>query len=153
MDDFNRSSTALVSRNNTEYVPCANSDVQNTIQVTIPTTQVAPSWATRYKLVIKPDKESYETIYSSIFFNDSLTGTEWFMIEAENARKVEEGTRLIVKADTTGAIGKCTFATVLEKGSYAKDFIQPPPVALDGTTEIPVPDDGLCETKAGTKAG
>jgi hypothetical protein len=47
MDDFNRSSTALVSPNNTVQIPCANSALKNSIQVTIPTTQKAPSWATR----------------------------------------------------------------------------------------------------------
>lgn len=68
MDDYNRSSTALVSPNNTVHVPCSASDTKNSIQVTIPTTQVAPYWATRYKFVIKPDEENYDTIYSSIFF-------------------------------------------------------------------------------------
>jgi hypothetical protein len=68
MDNFNRSSTALVSENNTEYVPCGNADLTNRIKVTIPVQQLAPSWATRYKFCIKADKDTYETIYTNLFF-------------------------------------------------------------------------------------
>ena len=49
MDDFNRSSTALVSPQNTVQIPCANSIDKNSIQVTIPSQQLAPKWASRYK--------------------------------------------------------------------------------------------------------
>jgi hypothetical protein len=51
-------------------VPCGNSDTKNSIFVTIPVSQVAPYWATRYKFVIKADRDTYETIYSNIFFVD-----------------------------------------------------------------------------------
>ena len=70
MDDFNRSSTALVSTNNTVNVPCSASTTKNEINVTIPPSQRAPSWASRYKLCLKPDRDTYNTIYSSIFIND-----------------------------------------------------------------------------------
>ena len=66
MDEFNRSTTALVSPDNTEFVPCGDSASKNSIQVIIPPTQIAPYWATRYKFVIKADAENYETIYSNI---------------------------------------------------------------------------------------
>lgn len=39
MDDFNRSTTAIVSPNNTVHVPCGLSSFKNSIQVTIPPTQ------------------------------------------------------------------------------------------------------------------
>lgn len=68
MDEFNRATPTLVSLNNTEHFPCGMSYFKNSIQVTIPTTQIAPSWAKRYKFVVKPDKEKYETIYTNIFF-------------------------------------------------------------------------------------
>jgi hypothetical protein len=73
MDEFNRATTALVSPNNTEHIPCGLSAFKNSIQVTIPATQSPPAWATRYKFVIKPDEENYETIYCSIFFQDPIT--------------------------------------------------------------------------------
>ena len=138
MDDFGRSSTALVSPNNTVHVPCSASDTQNAIQVTIPVTQKAPFWATRYKFVIKPDEENYETIYSSIFFTDPLSNNAYFLLEGENARKVEQGDRLIVKADTNGATNNCVYATVLEKESKAEGFIEIPS-ELDPNVNIPVP--------------
>ena len=84
MDEFNRSSTALVSKNNTINVPCGNAKYKNYIQVTIPSSplpQIAPEWATRYKFVIKPDREGYDTIYSNLFFNDPLTSNTYFLYE------------------------------------------------------------------------
>jgi len=115
MDDFNRATTALVSPNNTVYVPCGNSNLKNSIQVNIPITQIAPSWATRYKLVIKPNAEGYETIYSNIFYTEVGTNYVWFLLEGENAKKVEIGDRYIVKADSNGPMETCAYATVLDK--------------------------------------
>jgi hypothetical protein len=125
MDEFNRSSTALVSLNNTEYVPCSNSDTKNSIYVTIPTSQVAPYWAKRYKFVIKPDQENYDTIYSSIFFSSPTDNAVYFLLEGENARKVERGDRFIVKRDSNGPTQTCVYATVLEIESKIKGFIEP----------------------------
>ena len=138
MDDFNRSTTALVSPNNTVHVPCSASDTKNSIQVTIPATQKAPYWATRYKFVIKPDEENYDTIYSTIFFNDPLTNNVFFLLEGENARKVQQGDRLIVKADTNGPTQSCVYTTVLEKESQVEGFIEIPS-ELDPLVNIPVP--------------
>lgn len=138
MDDFNRSTTALVSPNNTVNVPCSASDTKNSIQVTIPIEQKPPYWATRYKFVIKPDEETYDTIYSSIFFNDPLTNNTFFLLEGENARKVQAGDRLIVKADTNGPTNRCVYTTVLEKESQVEGFIEIPS-AVDPDVNIPVP--------------
>jgi hypothetical protein len=125
MDMYNRSTTALVSPNNTEHIPCGFSPNKNGIRVTIPFTQVAPAWATRYKFVIKPDAEKYEIIYSNLFFTDENTNEVWFYLEGENARKVEIGDRYIVKADTSGPLLNCAYATVLDKAVQAADFITP----------------------------
>jgi hypothetical protein len=138
MDDFNRSTTALVSQNNTVHVPCSASNSKNSIQVTIPTAQKPPYWATRYKFVIKPDEETYDTIYSSIFFNDPLTNNTFFLLEGENARKVQAGDRLIVKADTNGPVKSCVYTTVLEKESQVEGFIEIPSV-IDPTLDVAVP--------------
>jgi hypothetical protein len=138
MDDFNRSTTALVSPNNTVHIPCSASESKNSIQVTIPATQKPPYWATRYKFVIKPDEETYDTIYSSIFFNDPLTNNTFFLLEGENARKVQAGDRLIVKADTNGPTNRCVYTTVLEKESQVEGFIEIPSV-IDPDVNIPVP--------------
>jgi len=125
MDEFNRSSTALVSLNNTEHISCSLSSYKNSIQVTIPTSQIAPYWAKRYKFVIKPDKENYETIYSNLFFKDPASNNVYFYLEGENARKVEQGDRLIVKTDSDGPTFSCSYATVLEKEVKQEGFITP----------------------------
>jgi hypothetical protein len=125
MDEFNRASTALVSPNNAVHIACGFSANKNSIQVTIPPTQIAPYWATRYKFVIKPDEENYETIYSNLFFTDPDTNAVWFLLEGENTKKVEVGDRFIVKADSNGPKTNCAYATVLEKTAQASGFIVP----------------------------
>lgn len=129
MDDFGRSTTALVSKNNTEHVPCGYSSNKNSIRVTIPSSpnkQIAPYWATRYKFAIKPDSEGYDTIYCNQFFADPDSNSVWFLLEGENSRKIEEGDRLIVKADTSGPLQTCAYATVLEKVAQPENFIEVP---------------------------
>ncbi len=127
MDEFNRASAPLVSDSNTIHIPCEGSNEQNKIEVVIPSTQIAPSWATRYKFVVKPDTEEYDTIYSQIFFNDPDSNATYFLLEGENAAKIEEGDRLIVKRDTTGVSNRCVYATVLEKEAKESAFVDTAP--------------------------
>ena len=116
MDEFGRSTTALVSPSNAVQVPCKNSVFKNEIKIEIPTTQIAPSWATSYKFAIKPDEKGYNTIYANLFFLNQVAGSKVFiLLEGENARKVEEGDRYIVKKDLNGPLSSCSYVTVLEK--------------------------------------
>ena len=149
MDDFNRASTALVSLNNTVNIPCADSDQQNKIRATIPIQQIAPAWATRYKFCIKQDKENYFNVYSSFFFRDPTTSADYFLIEGQNTRKVEEGDLLKVKTDTVGALNRCAFATVLEKKSQTRDFLDPKPVDANDN-ELVVPPGTYMKIRANT---
>ena len=123
MDEFNRATTALVSTNNAEHVPCGYSANKNSIQVTIPPTQRAPKWATRYKFVIKPDAEKFETIFSNLFFVNPETNAGWLLLEGENMRKVESGDRLIVKSDSKGVVANCTYTVVLDKQAQQAGFV------------------------------
>jgi len=138
MDEFGRSTTALVSPYNTEHVPCSLSENKNSILVTIPDSQVAPYWATKYKFVIKPNQENYETIYSNIFFIDPQTSYAYFLLEGENSRKVEVGDRLIVKRDSSGAVDSCAYATVLDKQAEPDDFLTIPSPSSP-STNISIP--------------
>jgi len=138
MDEFNRSSTALVSPDNTVQIPCANSASKNSIQVTIPTTQVAPSWATRYKFVIKPDEDTYDTIYSNVYFEDPSSNAAYFLLEGESAAKVEDGDRLIVKSDINGPTQNCVYTTVLEKEVQEEGFLTIPTGQTDPVTGDPI---------------
>ena len=127
MDEFNRATPANVSQLNTVHVPCGNSDLKNSITVTIPPSQIAPYWAKRYKFVCKSDQHIYETIYSNIWFTNTSDQQTYFLLQGESARKVENGDRFIVKADTNGPTASCIYATVLEKQSYASGTIQTTP--------------------------
>lgn len=127
MDEFNRATPANVSLLNSVHVPCNYSIYSNSITVTIPPTQIAPYWAKRYKFVCKADMAGYETIYSNIFFTDEDTSNVYFLLQGENARKVEEGDRFIVKRDALGPTTSCIYATVLEKQSYGAGDITTTP--------------------------
>ena len=135
MDEFGRSSTALVSNSNQIHIPCGDSIFRNTIRVDIPVWERPPYWADRYKFVIKPDRENYETIYCNQFETYAGDGYTYFLLEGEQAAKVEKGDRYIVKADCGGATASCVYATVLEKASYAVGDINAndPFPALPGT--------------------
>jgi hypothetical protein len=136
MDEFSRATTALVSENNTQYVPCGALTSQNSIQVTIPTTQLPPAWAKYYKFCIKPDKEDYDIIYTNLFFRDAALGSTWFLLDGENSQKIEVGDKLIVKADTNGPKERCTTVTVLDKEAKLADFIVPPPADAAGNEAV-----------------
>jgi len=123
MDDFGRASTALVSEFNSVYTPCGISHLKNRIQVTIPTYQLAPSFATRYKFCIKPDLEGYQTIYADEFYLDVAGEYAYIKLEGENAQKVEEAARLIVKRDSEGFVSNCRSVKVLEKKAQGSGFI------------------------------
>ena len=138
MDEFNRATTALVSTNNAEFVPCGYAPNKNSIQVFIPPTQRAPKWATRYKFVIKPDVERYETVYSNLFFINPETNEAWLLLEGENMRKVEDGDRMIVKTDTQGPTLNCIYTTILEKKSQGAGFLVIP-TEIDPTVNLAVP--------------
>ena len=132
MDEYGRSTTALVSPNNNVHVPCSASEFKNTIDVTIPTTQIAPYWATRYKFCIKPDKKDYDIIYTNFFFRDPTSGADYFLLEGQNSQKIEVGDELIVKKDTQGSKDECTWVTVLEKDAKQKNFLDPKPIDSEG---------------------
>ena len=134
MDEFNRSSPALVSPNNAIHIPCSSSEFQNQIKVTIPIGQVAPYWAKRYKFVIKADRDTYETIYSQFYFRDPTSLADYFLLEGQNSQKVEVGDELIVKKDTNGPVNSCAYTTVLEKEAQQADFLDPAPKDSTGAT-------------------
>jgi len=138
MDAFNRATTALVSENNTVNFPCSTSSTKNTINVTIPSSQRAPSFATRYKFCIKADRETYNTIFTSLYFQDTTSNEVYFLLQGDNINKVSVGDDLIVKRDVSGSMRNCTKTQVLEISVESRDFIIPKPQDSSGN-DIPVP--------------
>ena len=123
MDEFNRSTTALVSNTNTLFVPPGASVTKNSIKVTIPPNQKPPSWATRYKFVVKPSSIDYEVIYTDLFFIDPADNSVYFKLEGDNQTKAAKGDRLRVKKDTGGALSQRIETVILDIESQPANFI------------------------------
>jgi hypothetical protein len=122
-DKYLRSTTALVCKNNTVFFPASTSDKKNYIVATI--NNLAPSWAERYKFVVKPSKSKYETLYTNLFFQDG-NGFSWFKLEGENISKARVGERLIVKRDSNGALEVLTTIDILDVQAQSNNFISGP---------------------------
>ena len=121
MDDYGRSTTALVDTENTVYIPCENSITKNNIRVQL--NNYPPYWATKYKFVIKESKTGYRTIYSNIFFREEETGDVWYKLEGDNRDKVKDNSNLFVKSDSNGPVLRCIETKVLDFQSQTEDFL------------------------------
>lgn len=111
MDEYNRSTTALVCNTNTLFIPESKSINKNFLRASIKSQP--PYWATRYKWVIKPSKTDYQTVYTNLYYQDPSNASTWFYLEGDNRSKVKENDLIIVKADSTGALNSLVRAKVL----------------------------------------
>jgi hypothetical protein len=111
MDEYNRSTTALVCSTNTIFIPESKSIYKNSLFASIK--NKPPYWATRYKWVIKPSKTEYQTVYSNLYFQDALNLCTWFYLEGDNRSKVKENDLIIVKSDSNGPLTNLVRAKVL----------------------------------------
>lgn len=118
-DAFGRKSTALTSLKNTIYVN--NSLAPNKNQLTFQINSLPPKWAKKYKILIKSEPLSYQTIYASIFFEDGVY--RWVKLEGESRDKVKEGEWLIIKKDIAGPVDGIIKVKVLEVVSQPENFI------------------------------
>ncbi len=132
MDKYGRSSTVLTSDFNTISVPASNSVSANKIKVVL--NNYAPSFATKYKFVVKPSKANYETIFSNFQYTDSTTQVTYFKLEGDNQNKVKTGDILIVKTDTTGPLTSVVKTKVLAVEAEARNFISNEPAT--GTSGV-----------------
>ena len=121
MDEYGRSTTALVDTDNTVFIPCENSIDQNNVRVQL--NNLPPYWATKYKFVIKESEGEYRTVYSQIFFQEEETGAIWFKLDGDNRDKVKDNSILYVKTDTTGPVLNCASTKVLAFESQIEDFL------------------------------
>ena len=121
LDEYGRGSTVLVSEYNTIFVPPGASLTKNQIQATVQ--NYAPTWATKYKFVVKPSKVGYETVYSNFFYTNPFDNVTHFKLEGDNTNKVKVGDRLRVKRDTRGALTSLVETTVLGVEAQSSDFL------------------------------
>lgn len=123
MDENHRASPALVGGTNSIYFQSASSTRKNYIQVGIPPSQKPPSWATKYKFVVQPTKERYDTFYGRVFYTDPSDKSVWIKLEGEFQKTVSVGQKLIVKKDTNGPTSSLVYATVLATEVQPSNFI------------------------------
>ena len=134
LDKYGRSTTALVSENNSVYVPCVASQFKNRLTANIPTSQRGPEWATHYRFLAKPDRFLYQTIYATNWYTEVGTNDTWIQLEGENQLKVEVGDFLRVKTDIGGAIPQCCIVEVLDKQNQQRNFLSGDDPAAPETT-------------------
>ena len=121
LDEYGRASTVLTSNFNTISIPTANSITLNSIKATVQ--NFAPSWAQRYKFVVKPSKGNYETIFSNFYYTVQTSQVTYFKLEGDNQNKVKTGDTLIVKTDVGGPITEVVKAKVLNVEAQARNFL------------------------------
>jgi len=97
-DEYGRMTTALISDNNSVYIPSSESDKGNSIKVDINSN--APTWATNYRLVVKQAKQSYYNIFPIWFYSDGAY--RYFRISEADRDKFKVGDYVIFKCDGTG---------------------------------------------------
>lgn len=112
LDEYGRASTAQVSVNNTVFFDSSTSDKKNKIRVQID--NLAPSWAKRYRFVLKPSKTDYETIYSNFWVPINQETAYWVRLEGDNQTKAKVGDLLIVKKDVDSPIGRLIKTKILD---------------------------------------
>mgnify|MGYP004448627163 FL=1 len=135
LDEYGRASTVLTSNFNTISIPTANSITLNSIKATVE--NYAPSWAQRYKFVVKPSKGNYETIFSNFYYSVQTSQVTYFKLEGDNQNKVKTGDTLIVKTDVGGPITEVVKAKVLNVEGQAKNFLNDAQGMGVGTTQLP----------------
>ena len=124
LDEYERASTALVSTANSIFVGAELSTFQNRIRVTL--NSLAPSWASRYRFVLKPSKGDYETIYSRFYYQSINDGGAWWIrLEGDNQTKAKVGDTLIVKSDSSGPTPRYieTKALDIQALSYNSEYV------------------------------
>jgi len=114
MDDYGRSTTVLVSPNNTVFFPAADSVSINTIIATV--NNKPPFWASRYKFFVKPSLGAYNIIYSDAIFTDQFDqGLAWVRLEGDATSIVNKNDILTVKIQSDGqVVPRLVTTTVLE---------------------------------------
>ncbi len=97
-DDYGRMTTALISQNNSVYIPPSVSDKGNSLRVDIKNTP--PNWATNYRLVVKQGKKTYYNLFPIWFYSDGAY--RYFRINESDRDKFSVGDYVIFKADGNG---------------------------------------------------
>ena len=119
LDDDGRMTTVLTSPTNTKFIPNADCNRANKLEVTL--VNIPPAWATRYRFFLKQTSTDYETIVPSIFYQDGVY--VWVKVEADERNKIEEGDFIYIKSDSTEILDKALQTRVLEIVDQPVNFL------------------------------
>lgn len=119
LDKYDRSTTVLTSATNTIYVPQTLSIFQNKIKVTL--NHLPPTFADRYKIVVKQKTLDYYTVYAVLFYEDGPY--RWVRLDGANKDKVKKDDILVLKADLSGPRSDVFEVAVIDIISQPSNFI------------------------------
>jgi len=119
LDKYNRSTTALTSKNNSIFISQQFSTQKNRLKIVL--NSLPPIDAVRYKFVIKTDILQYQTIYINEFYNED--NYVWAKLQSDNKDKVIVGDTLILKKYGDIASSEPIRTKVLEIKTFEKDFL------------------------------
>ena len=117
-DDYGRMTTALISDNNSVYIPSTVSDKGNSLKVQIQNT--APTWATNYRLVIKQAKKEYYNIFPLWLYEKDVY--RYFRINEFDKDKFSVGQYVIFKSTAAGPTFSNKKYKILEFESKPDNF-------------------------------
>ncbi len=120
LDKWGRRTPVMICPNNSIYVKQEYSIYKNSLLVNI--NHPAPAWAVAYKIGVKHQPLSYQTIYATVFFEEGLY--RWVKLEGENINKVKQDDVLIVKSDLDGYISDLIEVKVIELKEQDKNFLE-----------------------------
>jgi hypothetical protein len=98
LDDYGRSSTVITSSNSSVHVPASVAGKRNYLKIAV--NHYPPSWATKYRVAIRQNREDYYNIYPVGVVQDGAYA--WFRLNSSDKNKVIEGDYVVVKSDYGG---------------------------------------------------
>ena len=129
LDEENRLTTPLVSKNNTVFIDHEDSVNKNVIKITVP--HKAPEFAKRYRFFVKQDKQDYETIVPTLFYEDGVY--RWVRFQEADKDKINVGDFLVVKRDTGSVLDTDVEVKILEVTYQEKNFLRPDLTGVEAT--------------------
>jgi len=117
-DDYGRMTTALISDNNSTYIPSTESDKSNSLKVQIQSTP--PSWSTNYRLVVKQAKKEYYNIFPLWLYEKDVY--RYFRINEFDRDKFSVGQYVIFKSTAAGPTFSNKKYKILEFESKPDNF-------------------------------
>jgi hypothetical protein len=146
LDEFNRASTVQTWLNNTINVPHNRAPEANNLRLTIPSTINAPTWADRFKVVVRQNRGDYHTVYSSFSFKDETDA--WILLDGDNKNKVSEGDEIVPKILQGEFMDSYRRVKVLEVVAKEQNFIENNFLSNEANSELKEPAGTYMRVKA-----